>query len=134
MWDNAQASTESGPAAAAASIQPEAQRARLEAAVAERFRVHELVGTGLFSSVYRATDLRTGSEVALKLLSVDLREFPRLLERLESSRVSCTAIRMVGLVSPTSIEQHESMSLLVMPFAERGSLADLLRVRGPLPL
>jgi eukaryotic-like serine/threonine-protein kinase len=134
VLDNAQANAESSLAAATASIQPEAQHARLQAVIKERFRLHELIGTGLFSSVYRATDLRTRSEVALKLLSIDLRNFPKLLERLESSREACALIRETGVITPVSIEQHDSFSIVVTPLMTRDSLTNLLRARGPLPL
>ena len=133
MLDDADVSLESGLAVTANS-QPEAQRARLRAAIEERFRVQESIGAGLFSSVYRATDLRTNNDVALKVLSVDLRNFPKLLERLESSREACALLREGGIVTPVSIEQHDSFSVIVSPLMTRGSVADALRARGPLPL
>jgi serine/threonine protein kinase len=132
--DNAQANPERSLLADAASTQPETRLARLQTAVAERFRIHELIGSGLFSSVYRATEFSTRREVALKLLSVDLREFPKLLERLERSREACAAIKESGIVTPMTIEQHDSLSVVVMPLMARGSLAELLDSRGPLPL
>jgi serine/threonine protein kinase len=134
VLDNAHANPERSVLAEAASTQPDAQLARLQTAFTERFRIHEMVGSGLFSSVYRATELRTRREVALKLLSVDLREFPKLLERLESSREACAAIGESRIVTAVTIEQHDSLSVVMMPLMARGSLADLLHARGPLPL
>ena len=39
--------------------------------VSDRYRLEELVGEGAFSQVYRATDLKDGSGVAMKLLAAE---------------------------------------------------------------
>jgi eukaryotic-like serine/threonine-protein kinase len=118
----------------AASARPDVEGERLREAVADRFRVHELIGTGMFSSVYRATDLSSAVDVALKVLSVDLRSVPALMQRLERSREATAAIRETGVVNAISIEQRDALSIVVIPLMTRGSLAKLMSARGPLPL
>lgn len=113
---------------------PDAARARLETAVAGRYRIDELIGRGQFSSVFRATDIDHAGEVAIKLLDVDVSTTPELVQRLEEERSLCASLHDEGVVAASSLEQHESRAFLVMPFMHGGSLAELLRMRGALPL
>lgn len=43
----------------------------LESVIGERFRLVERVGAGGMGTVYRAADVQTGRDVALKLLDPD---------------------------------------------------------------
>lgn len=113
---------------------PDAARARIEKAVAGRYRVQELIGRGQFSSVFRATGIGHAGEMAIKLLDVDVSATPEFVQRLTADLSACTALHDEGVVAATSLEQHESRAFLLMPFMHGGSLAELLRVRGALPL
>lgn len=113
---------------------PDAARARLETAVAGRYRIEELIGRGQFSSVFRATGIDHAGEVAIKLLDVDVSTAPELVQRLEEERSLCASLHDEGVVAASSLEQHESRAFLVMPFMHGGSLAELMRMRGALPL
>ncbi|HEY8793686.1 MAG TPA: serine/threonine-protein kinase [Gemmatimonadaceae bacterium] len=113
---------------------PDAERARLEEASAGRYRIDALIGRGLFSTVFRATEIRGAGEVAIKLLDVGVRTTPEILEHLEGGQRACAALADEGVVAASSVEQHESATFLVMSLMHGGSLTELLRSRGALPL
>jgi len=121
-------------AVTAAPAGADAGRARLEEAAAGRYRVDALIGRGLFSTVFRGTELRGAAEVALKLLDVGVRTTPEILEHLEAGQRACAALADEGVVAASSLEQHESATFLVMSLMHGGSLTEVLRSRGPLPL
>ena len=113
---------------------PDAERARLEGAVAGKYRIDALIGRGLFSTVFRATEIRGAAEVAIKLLDAGVRTTPEILEHIEAGQRACAALGDVGVVAASSVEQHESATFLVMSLMHGGSLTEVLRSRGPLPL
>ncbi len=112
----------------------DAERARLEGAVAGRYRIDALIGRGLFSTVFRATEIRGAAEVAIKLLDAGVRITPEILEHIEAGQRACAALGDEGVVAASSAEQHESATFLVMSLMHGGSLTEVLRSRGPLPL
>ncbi len=113
---------------------PDAERARLEEAAGGKYRIDALIGRGLFSTVFRATEIRGAGEVAIKLLDVGVRTTPEILEHLEGGQRACAALADEGVVAASSIEQHECATFMVMSLMHGGSLTELLRSRGPLPL
>jgi serine/threonine protein kinase len=113
---------------------PDAERARLEEAAGGKYRIDALIGRGLFSTVFRATEIRGAGEVAIKLLDVGVRTTPEMLEHLDGGQRACAALADEGVVAASSIEQHECATFMVMSLMHGGSLTELLRSRGPLPL
>ena len=116
------------------SSDADAQRARLQEAVLGRYRIGELIGRGIFSAVFRATDVAHGGEVAIKLLDVNASATPELAPRLDGEQRVCASLGNAQVIAASLVEQHESTLFLVMPFMRGGSLAELLLRRGALPL
>lgn len=89
-----------------------------------RYQVREVIGTGGFATVYRATDERFGVDVAVKVLA-DSRSFdPDVRERfLDEAR------RLRRLHSPQLIAVHDvgeterGQPYMVLEWADRGDLA-----------
>jgi eukaryotic-like serine/threonine-protein kinase len=89
-----------------------------------RYLVVDVIGTGAFSTVYRATDERLGGEVAVKLLAenhsldLDLRERflreGRVLRRIDSQHV--VGVHDAG-------ENDRGQPYLVLELADRGELS-----------
>lgn len=121
-------------AVTAAPAGQDGERARLQEAAAGKYRIDALIGRGLFSTVYRATEVRGAAEVAIKLLDVGVRTTPEILEHLEGGQRACAALADGGVVAASSVEQHGSATFLVMSLMHGGSLTEVLRSRGPLPL
>ena len=109
-------------------------RGWLQDAVLSRYRIGELIGHGQLSSVYRATSVARGEDVAIKLFDVDFGAKPDLAQRIEDELRACRTLGDVRVIAATSLEKYERCTLLVMPLMQRGSLAARIRARGALPL
>ncbi|MGZ3452162.1 MAG: serine/threonine-protein kinase [Polyangiales bacterium] len=105
---------------------------QIESAVlADRFEIREQVGRGGMSTVYRAIDRESGSEVALKLLGDRYTH--------ESERFAREAMAIAGLRHPNVVKYvahgktRDGTHYLAMEWLEGEDLSDRLK-RGPLSL
>lgn len=101
-----------------------------------RYRVEEFAGAGSFGAVYRATDVRLGRTVALKILKPDIEEADAAGARELFQREALTAGRLAHphIVAVTDTGEEQGFAYLVMEWLEGRTLADELRARAPLPL
>ncbi len=97
------------------------------------YRVEGLLGKGTLGKVYRATQLRTGDVVALKIIPDRKGENRLAVERLEAFMVSALALKHPNLVAVMPIELTQEEALLPMRFAGERTAADILPKR-PLSL
>lgn len=95
--------------------------------VAGRYRLLDQVGSGGMGSVWRAHDLRTGDDVALKVLG---RHGSALLARFV--REQAVRVRHPHVVAPHGWAAEDDLVVLAMELVAGGSVADLLREHGPL--
>lgn len=99
-----------------------------------RYSLQELIGSGAFADVYRATDRALDRDVALKVLK------PRLVADSESfSRFLSEAKIGANLFHPHiatifDLGEHAGYYFLAMRLVEGPSLAHLIKTEGPLPL
>ncbi|MFH8930672.1 protein kinase [Streptomyces pristinaespiralis] len=103
--------------------------------VAERYRLEALIGTGSVSEVHRATDVRLGRKVAVKLLSgvQGMPEDAETRERFAREATALTRIVHPGVVTLFDYGVHEGIPYLVMPLLEGLNLAALVQETGRLP-
>jgi serine/threonine-protein kinase len=97
------------------------------------YAVHELIGWGGMSRVYRATDTSHGdAEVAIKVLS------DSMLSDVEYEQYFMREIEMAGMLYHPHIlavlgfGRDQGMLFMVMPLVKGGTLANVLQLRGPL--
>ena len=95
--------------------------------VAGRYRLLDQVGSGGMGSVWRAHDVRTGQDVALKVLG---RHGSALLARFV--REQAVRVRHPHVVAPHGWAAEDDLVVLAMELVTGGSVADLLREHGPL--
>ena len=95
--------------------------------MAGRYRLLDQVGSGGMGSVWRAHDLRTGQDVALKVLG---RHSSTLLARFV--REQAVRVRHPHVVAPHGWAAEDDLVVLAMELVAGGSVADLLREHGPL--
>ena len=96
--------------------------------VDKRFELCELAGRGGFGTVYRALDLRTGGEVALKVFDAASTQFSRF-EREAAMLAALSHRRVVGYLGHGRTD--DDSPFLVMEWLDGCDLASVLR-RGPL--
>jgi serine/threonine-protein kinase len=95
--------------------------------VAGRYRLLDQIGSGGMGSVWRAHDVRTGQDVALKVLG---RHSSALLARFV--REQAIRVRHPHVVAPHGWAAEDDLVVLAMELVPGGSVADLLREHGPL--
>ena len=101
--------------------------------VISHYRLNEEVGRGGMGAVYRATDIRDGSIVAVKLLRTEFAEDPSYRERFEREAHVAALLRSPYTVHLTDYGFAAGQYFLVMDFAEGQSLGEAL-ASGPLPI
>jgi serine/threonine protein kinase len=99
-----------------------------ETVIAGRYRLHELLGRGGMSEVWRAEDLELGRDVAIKLLAADA----------DRARFDREARAVASLAHPNVMQlydygESEGRPYMVLEYVPGGTLEDRLRAGGPLP-
>lgn len=90
-----------------------------------RYRVDELVGTGAFSTVYKATDERLGATVALKVLAENHSLDPAVRERFLTEARALRRIDSANVVRMYDLDETEgAQPYLALEYADQGTLGD----------
>jgi serine/threonine protein kinase len=96
------------------------------------YRIEALLGRGGMGIVYRATDLRLGRRVALKLLPAHLAGEERFRRRFLSESRLAASIDHAGIVPIYEAGEIDGQLFIAMRYVEGTDLAALLRREGPL--
>ncbi|HEY0710380.1 MAG TPA: serine/threonine-protein kinase [Polyangia bacterium] len=104
----------------------------LPPALAGRFQVGARLGQGAIAEVVRATDLRNGADVALKILYPSLRESTAVVARFRKEVELVKAIRHPHVLAIHEVVESDGYLFLVMDHHGGGDLADRLAHDGPL--
>jgi len=101
--------------------------------LADRYRIHELLGRGGMGAVYRAEHLALGSAVALKVLRGSHGTHPDIIRRFQREAVAASQIRHPGIVEVTDFGRTpDGRFYLAMELVEGETLARRLARQGPL--
>ena len=103
-----------------------------ERCVAGRYDLHAHLGTGGMGSVWRATDRRTGEEVALKLLRGGHHD-PGSAALLRFVREQSVRIDHPHVLAPTGWVADDDRVALATRLVRGGTVEDLVLEHGPLP-
>jgi predicted ATPase/tRNA A-37 threonylcarbamoyl transferase component Bud32 len=95
------------------------------------FRIEQRLGQGAMGEVYRATDLKLGRPVALKILSAETLLQPEARRRFHEEARLASALNHPHIVTIHAIEEAEGHELIVMEFVEGETLLQMTR-REPL--
>ena len=93
-------------------------------AVPERYKVLHKIGEGTFAVVFRARDLQTGHEVALKILREPHREDAEIVERFRREAIALSAIRSPHVVAFAA--SGDTLPFLAMEYAAGPSLREMM--------
>src|SRR5918999_3971848 len=101
-----------------------------------RYRIEAPIGGGGMATVYRATDLRLGREVAVKVLLANMAQDPGFVERFEREARALAAIHHPAVVAVYDVDPGDPAKgrepYFVMELCPEGSLADRLSAVGRL--
>jgi serine/threonine-protein kinase len=103
-------------------------------ALVSHYRIVDRIGRGAMAQVYRATDLRSGRDVALKAPRTEGEQGPDTIRRfLREVRVAARLVHP-NIVALLGGFEHAGLPWLAMEFIEGPTLAERIDLNGPLPL
>jgi len=97
-----------------------------------QYRIGEHLGAGGMGTVYKATDMKLGRQVALKLLRPEMLEDAGAGARFEREARTLASINHPGIAAIYGLEEHEGVRFLALEYVPGPTLAGRLQ-RGPLP-
>lgn len=99
------------------------------------YRVAKKLGQGGMGTVYLGVHHSIGSRVAIKVLSQECAKSRALVDRFFAEARAVNVIRHESIVSVTDLASlPDGRPYIVMEYLDGGSLADLLKAHGALPL
>ena len=100
----------------------------------ERFEITDIISRSGMSSVYKATDLKTGRVVALKVPLLKLESDPAFFSRFEREEEIGRALDHPGILKIVPIDPKErSRPYLVMEYLEGHTLDEIMQRTKPMP-
>lgn len=97
-----------------------------------RYLLAEQLGAGGMGTVFRAVDLRTGGEVAVKIPHPFLVGDTVFVERLRREAQAAAALHSPRIARVTDFAEHEGTPYLVMEYVPGQTLAERIERDGPL--
>jgi serine/threonine-protein kinase len=98
--------------------------------LSNRYLIAEEIGMGGMGNVYRATDLRTGADVAVKIPHAFLARNPEYMERLRREAQIAASVYSPRVVRVMDLDVHDGTPYLVMEYVPGDTLADVLHAQG----
>ncbi|NNJ11026.1 SUMF1/EgtB/PvdO family nonheme iron enzyme [Chloroflexales bacterium ZM16-3] len=92
-----------------------------------RYRVDQEIAVGGMGAVYRATDLRLGKAVALKVLKTHYTNDPGFQQRFRSEAQTLAMLEHPNIVQVTDFAERPGLCYLVMELITGGSFSRLLK-------
>ncbi|MGH7528446.1 MAG: serine/threonine-protein kinase [Gemmatimonadales bacterium] len=107
---------------------------RLGRALGPQYRVVRLIGRGGFAEVYEVLDTDLQRRLAVKVLRADLPWTSGTLSRFKQEARAIARLNHPNTVPIHFVAEGEGLVFYAMPFLEGRTLADILRIEGPLPV
>ena len=104
---------------------------RLRWATGDDYDVISRIGKGSFGSVWRVRDLSLGREVALKLLHPHVARDERTVARFRREAQLTAQLAHPAIVPIYDFDSRADVSWFTMELAEGGSVAELVKAKGP---
>ena len=99
----------------------------------DHYRIENLVARSGMASIFRATDVRTGQPVALKIPHPEMEADVVLFDRFQREQVIGQKLDHPSVMKVLT-EDHHSQIYMVMEWVEGRLLREILRERGKLPI
>ena len=94
------------------------------------YRINAAIGAGGMGEVYRATDMKLGRDVALKILPPDVASDPKRLARFQREARVVAALNHPNVVTLYSVEESGGVHFLTMELIEGQPLNQLIPANG----
>src|ERR1700716_1431177 len=94
------------------------------------YRINTAIGVGGMGEVYRATDMKLGRDVALKILPRDVASDPERLARFQREARAVAALNHPNVVTLYSVEESDGVHFLTMELIEGQPLDRLIPANG----
>ncbi len=94
------------------------------------YRIITAIGAGGMGEVYRATDMKLGRDVALKILPPDVASDPERLARFQREARVVAALNHPNVVTLYSVEESDGVHFLTMELIEGQPLNRLIPANG----
>ena len=92
-----------------------------------KYELHEQLGKGSFGTVYRATDISLGRQVALKILHPQMAADAEFIERFRKEARLAAALESPYILTIYEVGEEGGRYFISMRYYPNGSLADLLK-------
>jgi serine/threonine protein kinase/cytochrome c-type biogenesis protein CcmH/NrfG len=96
------------------------------------YRITARIGAGGMGEVYRATDMKLGRDVALKVLPREMASSPERLKRFRREARTVAALNHPHIVTIFSVEEDTGVHFLTMELVEGRGLDEILAADGGL--
>ena len=107
---------------------------RLRWATGDDYEVLSALGSGTFGSVWRVRDLTLQREVAMKMLHPQVARSDAAVARFQREAQMAARLQHPAIVPIYDWDSKGDMHWYIMELEEEGSVADLVRRNGPVPL
>lgn len=99
----------------------------------QRYEIHELVGEGGMSSVYRAIDLETGGVVAVKVLKNEFSYDEEFIKRFRNEASAAQKLSHPNIVAIYDMGCDDCIQYIVMEYIDGLTLDKLIKAKKKLP-
>ena len=103
-----------------------------EKILADRYRLTEQIGMGGMAIVYKAVDLRTGHNVAVKVLRPEFNEDAEFVSRFQREAEAASKMTHHNIVNLLDVGMDGDNRYLVMEYVQGKTLKDVIQERGRL--
>ena len=103
-----------------------------EKILADRYRLTEQIGMGGMAIVYRAVDLRTGHNVAVKVLRPEFNEDNEFISRFQREAEAASKMTHHNIVNLLDVGMDGENRYLVMEYVQGKTLKEVIQERGKL--
>ena len=99
---------------------------------AERYKLVDFLGQGGMSLVYRAVDIRTGHNVAIKILKSEYNNDAEFLERFQREAHAAGRMSHHNIVNLLDVGREGEFRYLVLEYISGNTLKDIIKEKGAL--
>ena len=95
-----------------------------------RYSIESLVGVGGMANVYRGTDLKTGNQIAVKVLKDEFLDNEELVRRFKNESKAISILNHPNIVKVYDVSVTDKLQYIVMEYVDGITLKEYLKQRG----